>query len=72
MVTGWTVATACLRPPALVPVKTVRSRTAQESVRQLLAAPGDYTGRADAAGRSLDMLTLLKWSYAQLTSDNHR
>lgn len=44
----------------------------QESVRQLLAAPGICTGRADAAGKSLDVLTLLKWSYAHLPTDNHR
>jgi hypothetical protein len=44
----------------------------QGDVRRLLAEGDISTGRIDAAGNSLDVLTLLRWSFDRLPSDNHR
>jgi hypothetical protein len=44
----------------------------QASIMELLAKPNIRVGRADAAGKSLDVLTLLRWSFDQLLTKNHR
>jgi NB-ARC domain len=49
-----------------------KCRGEQEDASYLLAEADSSTGRQDAAGYSLDVLTLLKWSFDRLPSDDHK
>jgi hypothetical protein len=44
----------------------------QDGIQQLLAEPSISSGRTDAAGNSLAVLTILERSYSHLPSENHR
>lgn len=47
-------------------------RALQANVRRLLAQPTVSSGRTDATGQELAVLTLLQWSFDQLPLDYHR